>query len=173
MAAHRFSHSRRQAVLRRHVLSAERRLRASQLPPRAAEHCQRVQRKARRRGRAGQDGRERDRAIGVVRRTQRKYFGQRGPSDRDLGAAHVRSTPRRLRAGAEVPSPLGARSADRALCADGQHPHPNRTGAPTPRGDGRLRPSRGAELRGIEQGPGGDGRPRRSRGAKLRSLFSS
>ena len=49
-------------------------LRAPQLSARPAEHCQRLQRKAWRRSGAGQDGRECDCAVGVLRRARTLAF---------------------------------------------------------------------------------------------------
>jgi uncharacterized protein len=63
------------AVLWRHILSAPGRIRASELSPRVAEHCQRLRRKAWRRDGAGEDGGERDCAVGVFRGQRRADFG--------------------------------------------------------------------------------------------------
>src|SRR5437016_587936 len=51
----------------------------------------------------------------VPHRTEREIQSRRGRRNREIGAGHVRSRPRRLRTSSEVPSSGGSRFADRAV----------------------------------------------------------
>src|SRR5579863_9658101 len=116
MAAYGVSYSRWQAVLWWNLFSAERWLWASQLQARAAEHCQCLQRKKRRRDGAGEDGRDHDRAERVVRRTQRAGFGGHYCCDSEIGFQHVRRAAWRVWACSEVSASFGAGFVDREVC---------------------------------------------------------
>ncbi len=131
LAAHRLSHTRRQAVLWRHIFPSQRRIRTSQLSPRAAEHRQRLQGKEWRHRRAGQDGRERNRAVRIVRGKRRPHFARADHVNRNLSPPPLRPSERRLRPGAQISAPLRTRPPDRTL---------------RPCSDGRIRPSRRARV---------------------------
>src|SRR5271165_6097406 len=102
MAADGISYAGRETVLWRDILPTPRWIRASELSARVAQYCQRLRGKAWRRGRAGEDGGERDCAVGVVRRKRRARFSRRDCRDSDFGVSHVRSAAWRLWAGAEI-----------------------------------------------------------------------
>ena len=104
LAADRVSHARRQAVLRRHLLSARRPPWTSRLQARAAGHRRRLPRKARRSAPAGRHGDERAVASRVIRWAVGGGFSQDRGEHRAFGHAAVRRGARRLRHGAQVPA---------------------------------------------------------------------